>query len=82
MTKQALNKIEKLINELNKKNEKFLNSYTLKATQYKRGSYAGSIEYSQFFSTDFERLMDIVKTDNLILWLGTYTENLAHIEIQ
>ena len=75
MKQKTAKELERIIKELNKKNEvheKHL-SYICKVNRFMRGGYDVLIEYKCFFSTDFEKLMQFINANNLNMFLGAYS---------
>lgn len=88
MKTKVLNQLKSLIKSFNVKNADILKShnekkYKVVPFKYERGKYSAKIEYTIFFSTDFDDLSRFCKENDISIALMTYPNSgVAYMHIQ
>lgn len=88
MKTKVLNQLKSLIKSFNVKNADLLKAnnekkYKVIPFKYDRGKYSAKIEYTLFFSTDFDELIKFCKENDISISLMTYSKaEEAYMHIQ
>ena len=88
METKVLNQLKSLIKSFNVKNAELFKSYNEKKYKvipyrYECGKYSAKIEYTIFYSTDFDELVRFCKENDISISLMTYSKaEEAYMHIQ
>jgi hypothetical protein len=88
MKTKVLNQLKSLIKSFNVKNADIFKAHNEKKykvipSKYERGKYSAKIEYTIFFSTDFDELLRFCRENNISIALMTYPNSeVAYMYIQ
>lgn len=88
MKTKVLNQLKSLIKSFNVKNADISKAHNKKKykvipSKYERGKYSDKIEYTIFFSTDFDDLLRFCRENNISIALMTYSRSdVAYMYIQ
>ena len=88
MKTKVLNQLKSLIKSFNVKNADLLKAhnekkYKVVPSKYGYGKYSAKIEYTIFFSTDFDELLRFCKQNDIQIALMTYPNSeVAYMYIQ